>query len=151
MSALDGSGYPEGLKGEEISVYGRMVAITDVYDAITSDRVYHKGMTPTQGLKKLLEWSGSHLDPALVKEFIRCVGLYPIGSLVLLESGRLGVVIETNDEDQRLPVLRVMYNTRFRTPITVDTLDLAKPGTQDRILRSVDPEDYKIDVRKFLV
>lgn len=51
---LDGSGYPEGLKGEEISEYGRMVAITDVYDAITADRVYHKGMTPTQGLKKLL-------------------------------------------------------------------------------------------------
>lgn len=79
------------------------------------------------------------------------MGLYPIGSLVLLESGRLGVVIETNDEDQRLPILRVMYNTRFRMPITVDTLDLAKPGTQDRILSSVDPEDYKIDVRKFLV
>jgi hypothetical protein len=70
---------------------------------------------------------------------------------VLLESGRLGVVIETNDEDQRLPVLRVMYDTRFRMPITVDTLNLAKPGTQDRILRSVDPEDYKIDVRKFLL
>ncbi|MCL7943019.1 HD-GYP domain-containing protein [Marinobacter sp. ATCH36] len=147
---LDGSGYPEGLIGDEISVYGRMVAITDVYDAITSDRVYHKGMTPTQGLKKLLEWSGSHLDPALVKEFIRCVGLYPIGALVLLESGRLGVVVETNEEDQRLPVVRVMYNTRFRLPITVDTLDLSQPGTQDRILRSVDPDDYRIDVRKFL-
>ncbi|MFN2360469.1 MAG: HD-GYP domain-containing protein [Marinobacter sp.] len=147
---LDGSGYPEGLRGDEISVYGRMVAITDVYDAITADRVYHKGMTPTQGLKKLLEWSGSHLDPALVKEFIRCVGLYPIGALVLLESGRLGVVVETNEEDQRLPVVRVMYNTRFRLPITVDTLDLSQPGTQDRILRSVDPDEYRIDVRKFL-
>lgn len=147
---LDGSGYPEGLKGDEISVYGRMVAITDVYDAITADRVYHKGMTPTQGLKKLLEWSGSHLDPALVREFIRCVGLYPIGSLVLLESGRLGVVVETNDDDQRLPVVRVMYNTRFRLPITVETVDLAKPGAQDRILRSVDPDEYGIDVRKFL-
>ncbi|TGN38825.1 HD-GYP domain-containing protein [Marinobacter confluentis] len=148
---LDGSGYPEGLKGEEISVYGRMVAITDVYDAITADRVYHQGLTPTQGLKKLLEWSGDHLDPVLVKEFIRCVGLYPIGSLVLLESGKLGVVIETNDADQRLPVVRVMYSTKFRMPITVDRLDLAKPATQDRIVRSVDPDDYKIDVRKFLV
>jgi HD-GYP domain-containing protein (c-di-GMP phosphodiesterase class II) len=148
---MDGSGYPEGLKGDDISIYGRMVAITDVYDAITSDRVYHKGMTPSQGLKKLLEWSNGHLDPVLVKEFIRCVGLYPIGSLVLLESGRLGVVIETNEEDQRLPVVRIMYNTRFRMPITVDTLDLAKPGAQDRIVKSVDPEDYKIDVRKFLI
>lgn len=147
---MDGSGYPEGLKGDEISVYGRMVAITDVYDAITSDRVYHKGMTPTQGLKKLLEWSNGHLDPDLVKEFIRCVGIYPIGSLVLLESGRLGVVVETNDDDQRLPVVRVMYNTRFRLPITVERVDLAKPGSQDRIVRSVDPDEYRIDIRKLL-
>lgn len=147
---LDGSGYPEGLKGEEISVYGRMVAITDVYDAITADRVYHRGITPTHGLKKLLEWSGDHLDPKLVREFIRCVGLYPIGSLVLLESGKLGVVIETSDDDQRLPVVRIMYDTRSRAPVTVNTLDLGRPGNQDRILRSVDPELYGIDVRKFL-
>jgi len=147
---LDGSGYPEGLKGEEITEYGRMVAITDVYDAITSDRVYHKGMTPSQGLKKLLEWSGDHLDPELVKQFIRCIGLYPVGSLVLLESGRLGVVVETNDQDQRLPVVRVMYHTRFRLPITVETIDLSRAGNQDRIVRAVDPEDYKLDVRKFL-
>lgn len=147
---LDGTGYPEGLKGDEISEYGRMVAISDVYDAITADRVYHKGMTPTQGLKKLLEWSGTHLDPTLVKQFIRCLGLYPVGSLVLLESGRLGVVVEANESDQRLPTVRVMYHTKFRMPITVDTIDLAKPGTQDRIIRAVDPETYKIDVRKFL-
>ena len=148
---LDGSGYPEGLKGDEITEYGRMVAITDVYDAITADRVYHKGMTPTQGLKKLLEWSGDHLDPVLVKQFIRCIGLYPVGSLVLLESGRLGVVVETNDADQRLPVVRVMYHTRFRLPITVETIDLSRPGNQDRIVRAVDPEDYKLDIRKFLI
>lgn len=148
---LDGSGYPEGLKGDEITEYGRMVAITDVYDAITSDRVYHKGMTPTQGLKKLLEWSGDHLDPDLVRQFIRCIGLYPVGSLVLLESGRLAVVVETNEQDQRLPVVRVMYHTRFRLPITVETIDLARAGNQDRIVRAVDPEDYKLDVRKFLV
>jgi len=147
---LDGTGYPEGLKGPEISEYGRMVAITDVYDAITADRVYHKGMTPVQGLKKLLEWSGDHLDPVLVKEFIRCIGLYPIGSLVLLESGRLGVVVETNEDDQRLPVVRVMYHTRFRQPITVQTLDLSRPGNQDRIVKAVDPADYKLDIRKFL-
>ncbi len=148
---LDGSGYPEGLKGDEISVYGRMVAITDVYDAITSDRVYHKGITPTQGLKKLLEWSGDHLDVSLVKQFIRCIGLYPVGSLVLLESGRLGAVVEANGYDQRLPAVRVMYHTKFRLPIPVETIDLARPGTQDRILRAVDPEDYKIDVRKFMI
>jgi HD-GYP domain-containing protein (c-di-GMP phosphodiesterase class II) len=147
---MDGTGYPEGLKGEQISVYGRMVAIADVYDAITANRVYHRGMTPTQGLKKLLEWSGNHLDPALVKQFIRCIGLYPVGSLVLLDSGRLGVVVEINEVDQRLPIVRVMYHTKFRMPITVTTIDLSKAGSQDRILRAVDPDEYRIDVRKFL-
>lgn len=148
---LDGSGYPEGLKGDEITEYGRMAAITDVYDAITADRVYHKGMTPTQGLKKLLEWSGDHLDLDLVKQFIRCIGLYPVSSLVLLESGRLGVVVETNEKDQRLPVVKVIYHTRFRLQIPVETIDLSRPSNQDRIIRAVDPEDYKLDVRKFLI
>lgn len=147
---MDGSGYPDGLKDKAISVYGRMVAITDVYDAITSDRVYHKGMTPTQGLKKLLEWSGDHLDPELVRYFIRCIGLYPVGSLVLLESGRLGVVVEGNEHDQRLPVVRVIYHTRFRQMIPVKTLDLSQPKVHDRIVRVVDPEDYMLDVRPFL-
>lgn len=147
---MDGSGYPGGLCGDEISIYGRMVAIADVYDAITSNRVYHSAMTPTQGLKKLLEWSGDHLDPELVRQFIRCIGIYPVGSLVLLESGRLGVVIEGNEEDQRLPVVRIMYHTRFRMPIKVETLNLAKPSAQDRIVRAVDPATYKIDIRHFL-
>mgnify|MGYP001372566975 CR=1 FL=1 len=148
---IDGSGYPDGLHDCDLCREGKMCAIADVYDAITSDRVYHKGLTPTQGLKKLLEWSGDHLDPTLVKQFIRCVGLYPIGSLVLLESGKLGVVIETNESDQRLPVVRVMYNTKFRMPVTVHTIDLSRPGNQDRIVRAVDPDDYKLDIRKFLV
>lgn len=147
---MDGSGYPLGLVGEEISIYGRMVAIADVYDAITADRVYHKGMTPTQGLKKLLEWSGDHLDPSLVHRFICCIGIYPIGSLVLLESGKLGVVIESNDSDQRLPTVRVMYHTRFRMAIPLEVIDLAHPRTQDRIQKAVAPDEYAIDVRKFL-
>ncbi|MCG8614410.1 MAG: HD-GYP domain-containing protein [Pseudomonadales bacterium] len=147
---MDGSGYPNGLKGEEISPYGRMVAITDVYDAITADRCYHKGMHPTLAIKKLLEWSGTHLDRSLVEHFIRCVGIYPVGSLVLLESGRLGVVIESNEFDQRLPVVRVMYHTKFRSFIKLQVIDLAKPGAQDRIVKAADPDFYKITVKDFL-
>jgi HD-GYP domain-containing protein (c-di-GMP phosphodiesterase class II) len=147
---MDGSGYPKGLKGEEISPYGRMVAITDVYDAITADRVYHKGMTPTAAIKKLLEWSGAHLDRSLVEHFIRTVGIFPVGSLVLLESGRLGVVIEANESDQRLPTIRVMYHTKFRNFIKTMVIDLSKPSVQDRIVKAVDPDAYKISVKDFL-
>lgn len=147
---MDGSGYPKGLIGEAISPYGRMVAITDVYDAITADRVYHKGMTPTAAIKKLLEWSGAHLDRGLVEHFIRTVGIFPVGSLVLLESGRLGVVIEANEDDQRLPTIRVMYHTKFRNFIKTQVIDLSKSSAQDRILKSVDPESYKISIKDFL-
>ncbi len=146
---MDGSGYPEGLCGHQISPYGRMAAVVDVYDAITADRVYHKGMMPSVALKKLLEWS-HHLDGSLVRHFIRCVGIYPVGSLVLMESGRLAVVIQANEFDQRLPIVRMVYHTKFRTFITVETIDLSKPSVQDRVVRTVNPDDYKIRVGDFL-
>ncbi len=95
---FDGTGYPNKLKGEEISLYGRMGAIVDVYDAITSDRVYHKGMAPTAALGRLLEWSKYHFDPGLVRTYVKCVGIYPTGSLVRLESGRLAIVREQHAE-----------------------------------------------------
>lgn len=147
---MDGTGYPCGLTGDEISSHGRMAAIVDVYDAITADRCYHKGMTPTMAIKKLLEWSDSHLDATLVHHFIRCIGIYPVGSLVLLESGRLGAVVEANEFEQRLPVVRIMYHTKFRAFIKTELLDLSKPGTQDRITKAVDPRDYRITVSDFL-
>ncbi len=64
-----------------------MATVVDVYDAITANRVYHKGMSPSTALKRMLEWSGSHLYPKLVHAFIRAIGVYPVGSLIELESG----------------------------------------------------------------
>ena len=147
---LDGTGYPDGLTGDEISLYGRMAAIADVYDAITADRVYHKGITPTQGLRKLIEWSGDHLDGDLVRQFIRFLGIYPVGSTVLLESGKLAVVIETNPDDQRLPIVRTFYHTRFRQHITAERLELSDRRVQDRIESAVDPAHYGFEIKKFL-
>lgn len=146
---MDGSGYPMGLCGHQISPFGRMAAVVDVYDAITADRVYHRGIPPAAALKKLLEWS-HHLDASLVRHFIRCVGVYPVGSLVLLESGRLAVVIEANEYDQRLPLIKVVYHTKFRTFVKVEVIDLSKPTVQDRIERAVDPANYKINVGDFM-
>lgn len=145
---IDGTGYPNGLKGDEISFYGKMVAIVDVYDAITADRCYHRGITPTEGLKKLLEWSGDHLDESLVKSFISNIGIYPISSLVQLKSGRLGVVIQQHESDQMTPIVRVFYNAKQRNYIKVETVDLAK--SQDEIVGAEDPRVYNINTNDFM-
>ena len=146
----DGSGYPNALGGEAISLYGRMAAIVDVYDAITSDRVYHKGMPPTAGLGRLLEWSTFHFDPQLVKAFIRSVGIYPTGSLVRLQSGRLGVVIEQQPEKSMQPIVRVIYHTKHMRYLPPEDVDLALPSCQDRAVGHEDFATWGIDPKRWL-
>ena len=147
---IDGSGYPEGLTGCQICREGKMVAITDVYDAITADRCYHKGLAPTVALKKLLEWSGTHLEENLVHTFIRSMGIYPVGSLVMMESGRLAVVIEASEKDQTRPIVKVIYHSRLKQYIPVEIIDLSKPISQDSIKSSVDPDKWRIKISDFL-
>lgn len=147
---IDGSGYPDGLHDCDICREGKMCAIADVYDAITADRVYHKGMAPTAALKKLLEWSGTHLDTQLVHRFIRSMGIYPVGSLVRLKSQRLAVVIEAGENDQRMPLVKVIYHEKKRQFLPVEIIDLSKPGVQDEILQAVDPTLWQIRIGDFL-
>jgi HD-GYP domain-containing protein (c-di-GMP phosphodiesterase class II) len=149
----DGSGYPDGLKGEEISPMGQMAAICDVYDAITSDRVYHKGMTPAEGLRKIFEWSKFHFNPELVHAFLRTIGIYPVGSLVMLHSGRLAVVVNQNEEDLLKPTVRVIYHSRGNHYLPPEDIDLSRPlgfGGGDRIVGHELPEKWQIDPMRFL-
>lgn len=90
---IDGSGYPERLQGDVISLFAKMGAVCDVYDAITSNRPYKAGWDPAESLRRMAEWGG-HFDPNIFQAFVKSLGIYPIGSLVLLSCGRLGVVTE---------------------------------------------------------
>lgn len=144
---FDGTGYPNKLAGDGISLYGQMGAIVDVYDAITSNRVYHKGMAPTEALRKLLEWSKFHFAPTLVQAFIRAVGIYPTGSLVRLESRRLAVVQAQNPENLMQPVVKVIFHIRGHY-LTPETVDLRR--SQDRIVGHEDFEAWKIDPARWL-
>ncbi|MGQ9659462.1 MAG: HD-GYP domain-containing protein [Thermochromatium sp.] len=148
----DATGYPDGKGGESISLYGRMAAIVDVYDAITSNRVYHKGMGPHQALRKLLEWSRFHFDPQLVRHFIRSVGIYPVGSLVRLESNRLGVVLENGRERLMEPIVRVVMDARWRRFLPVEDVDLSRKirGMKDKIVGAEAPEQWGIDCEEVL-
>jgi len=146
---VDGSGYPDGLKGDEISLVGKMSTIVDVYDALTSIRCYKNAWEPSDALKKLLEWSSNHFEPKLVHEFIRCLGIYPVGTLVELDSGKVGLVIEQNEQDLLKPILRVFYSSNKRCYLPVKQLDLAKEK-HDFIQSAVQPVKYNIDLGAFM-
>jgi HD-GYP domain-containing protein (c-di-GMP phosphodiesterase class II) len=129
---VDGSGYPHKLKGEQISLFAKMGAVCDVYDAITSNRPYKAGWDPSEALRKMSEWTG-HFDTEIFHNFIKCVGIYPLGSLVRLESGMLGVVTETRPDALLKPVVKAFYCTRRKQRFLPRLVDLGKPNARDRI------------------
>lgn len=148
----DGSGYARGLKGEAISKMGRMAAICDVYDAITSNRVYHQGMAPHEALRKIFEWSKFHFDPLLVQQFMRAIGIYPVGTMVMLESGRLGIVLEQAEDSLLRPLVKVFYDSKRLQYIEPKEIDLANPvghGGADKIVGHETPEKWGIDLKRF--
>ncbi len=132
---IDGSGYPNRLSGDQISLYAKMGAICDVYDAITSNRPYKQGWCPAESLGKMSEWSKGHFDPVVFQAFIKSIGIYPVGTLVRLQSGRLGVVVEQQiGKSLLLPKIRVFFSSKSLAYITPELLDLAGPGLQDKIV-----------------
>ena len=120
----NGCGYPYRMAGDEISLAGRMAAIVDTYDAMTSARPYRAAMSPSLALRQLYEEGGKQYDPALVAAFVKTVGIFPVGTLVLLESGHLGVVEQLHPDNMLTPVVLVFYHTGrqqyLTTPAQVD-------------------------------
>ena len=129
----DGSGYPRALKGNEISIYGQMAGIVDSFDTKTSNTPYHQAEEPTVVLKKMLECSDQQFDTALVHNFIRTVGIYPVGTLVRLESGYLAVVVEQNHEHLLQPKIKVIFNSQSRSYCPPKNIDLAKHNGNEHI------------------
>ena len=144
---MGGGGYPRGISGDQISQVGRMTAIVDVYDALTSNRVYHTAKEPSEVLKRLLEWSGPHLDGDLVQHYIQALGIYPVGSLVRLSGGRLAVVVEQG-EDLLRPTVRVVYDTGRKLRLQPRDLHLAH--SSDQIVDYEEPETWGIDPMEYL-
>ena len=122
---IDGSGYPKGLNGETMSLYAKMGAVCDVYDAVTSNRPYKAGWDPAESIKRMAEWKG-HFDPTVFQAFVKSLDIYPIGSFVRLESGKLGVVIEQGDQSLLKPKVKVFFSTKSNAYIKPETIDLAR-------------------------
>ena len=150
---VDGSGYPGKQAANGISELAQMAAIVDVYDAITADRCYHKGMPAADALRKLYEWSKFHFNPQFVQDFMRCVGIYPVGTMVLLESGRLAVVVEAHETNLLAPKVNVFFHTKRDAYIKPETVDLSRAlgfGGGDKIVRHESPEKWKVDPARFM-
>lgn len=106
----NGQGYPRALKGTQIPIFGRIAAIADCYDAMTSERVYAQAVSPSFAVRKLYEWRDIDFQAELVEEFIQAIGIYPAGTLVELSSGEVGIVVAENRERRLRPKLLVLLD-----------------------------------------
>ncbi len=139
---VDGSGYPHRLVGEQISLFARMGAVCDVYDAITSNRPYKAGWGPAESIRKMAEWSKGHFDERVFQAFVRAVGIYPTGSLVRLQSGRLGVVLEQHATSLLIPRVKVFFSATSKAPIRQVIVDLAEWVGRDKIVSRESAADW---------
>ncbi|RMR02381.1 HDIG domain protein [Pseudomonas syringae pv. helianthi] len=138
---VDGSGYPHGLKGDQISIFARMGAVCDVYDAITSDRPYKKGWGVAHSIREMASWKG-HFDDIVFQSFVKTVGIYPIGTLVRLESGRLGVVVEQSEASLLKPKVKVFMSARTGKTFAAQIIDLGCFADPDAIVKIEKPTDW---------
>jgi HD-GYP domain-containing protein (c-di-GMP phosphodiesterase class II) len=139
---LDGTGYPDRLTEEQISLLARMGAVCDVYDAVTSDRPYKAGWDPAQALSQMATWKG-HFDPMVFQSFVKSVGIYPTGSLVRMRSGRLAVVLDQNPSALTKPRVKLFFSTKAGLPMKPQVLDLAAPNVVDQIEARESPDNWQ--------
>lgn len=150
-----GTGYPAGLSNEQIHMLVKMASIVDVYDAITSDRCYHDGMSPYEGLKNMYNWTEGNYDPELMQQFIKCLGIYPVGSVVEIHGGQIGVVVGINEETKLKPVVLLVLD-KDKQPLKMRKLiNLASPkwelsGQIMRVDRILPMTEYDIDIKAII-
>ena len=127
---MDGTGYPGKLTGSSLSIFAKMAAICDVYDAVTSARAYKPGWEPGIALNRMASWEG-HFDQEVFKAFVKSLGIYPIGTLVMLKSGRLAVVVRQSPASLLRPVVKAFFSTKSLVHIPVEEIDLSRLGADE--------------------
>ena len=152
---LDGSGYPQGLRGKQISVDGAIAGLVDSYSAFTSVRPYAVQMSPSAALNALHKLRGTLYDEMLVEKFIECIGIYPVGSTVELNTGEVGIVIAQNLARRLKPRVMVILDAGLKPIRPQVILDLVKepkatPDEPYRIMRTLPRDQLPIDLEQFL-
>ncbi len=148
----NGTGYPHGLTKDDISVFGRILSMADVYDALTSDRSYKHAILPNKALAIMYGMRDQDFCAREVQMFIKCLGIFPSGSLVRLNTGDYGVVFESNPEKPLLPKIKVILDEDLH-PIPAQLVDLAIPdnGNALKIMECADPAQHKVNLRPYFI
>lgn len=143
---VDGTGYPEKISGDALTMFSRMGAVCDVYDALTSNRCYKNGWEPSEALRKMAEWRNGHFDERIFHAFVKTIGIYPSGTLVKLKSGRLAVVIEQTEKSLLTPLVKAFFSTKSNEPIMPEIIDLTKSA--DSIANVEVAEKWGFDLKQ---
>jgi putative nucleotidyltransferase with HDIG domain len=138
---IDGTGYPDGLAGDDISLLARMGAICDVYDAVTSERPYKNAWDPSAAIQSMAKWEG-HFDKKMFAIFVKSVGIYPVGSLVKLSNKRLAVVVEPGIDSLLKPTVKSFFSITSKAAIAVEVIDLAAQSCKVTIEGPENPEKW---------
>jgi putative nucleotidyltransferase with HDIG domain len=141
---MDGSGYPDKLSAEHISLLARMSAVCDVYDAVTSNRPYKAGWDPAESVSRMASWQG-HFDPMVLQTFIKTIGIYPTGSLVRMASGKLGIVVEQNAARLTAPKVKLFFSTKSGMPLVPKLMNLMESHVTDKIVARESPDNWNFN------
>lgn len=144
---MNGTGYPRGIPGHKINKFAKIVAVADVYAALISDRRYRKKRVPPEAIKLILGESGNLFDQKIIRTFLSHMSIYPVGSVVLLNTGEIGIVIATNKNLPFRPKLSIVFDKEGNRLNYTKIVDLAEEGTNSYfIVRSLGEESLNIDI-----
>lgn len=151
----NGKGYPSQLDGDQINNFTRIVAIVDVYDAITSDRCYHDAITPYDALRNMYEWVNEDFDKEIIENFIQCLGIYPIGSVVELNLGHVGIVVSASEKSKLRPIVLLILNSKGESFPSPKLINLAHPkwktGAQKlEVKRILSKNEYDFNMKQVI-
>jgi len=149
----DGSGYPRGLTGGQVGRFSRIISVVDVYDALTSKRVYKSAMAPAKALGMMYQWREKDFPHQAIESFIRCIGVFPVGSFVKLSGGEYGIVANVNPLKPTKPEIKIIMDAKMRPqiPRSLDLYEIAEGPEAQEITQVLNPAEFKIDLEPFFL
>jgi putative nucleotidyltransferase with HDIG domain len=151
---FNGRGYPYGLAGEAIGLHSQIAGMVDMYDALTRDQIHKEGIQPNEAIRMIYDRSRNDFDSLLVERFIQCIGIYPVGTPVLLDTEEIGIVAETRHEDLLRPTVLLIFKDsvkRYPEPFLVDLAEKRDANWYKRsVVMPLNPRQWRLHLEDYL-